>query len=258
MNSLSDTRAAGLRRFNLVMGFVHLVQAVLMLAMSSNFSLPVTSAFLQLNEATEQLVPVPGTVFDLRIGPLVAVFLFMSAAAHFIISAPGVFGWYRRNLGKGVNYARWIEYAFSSSVMVWIIAMLAGIYDVVALIAIFAVNATMILFGWMMELHNQTTERTDWTSYWFGVFAGAVPWIGIGIYLFGAGADGNGPPGFVYGIFFSLFVFFNSFAINMVLQYRKVGRWRDYIYGERAYIILSLVAKSLLAWQVWAGTLRPV
>jgi len=44
----------------------------------------------------------------------------------------------------------------------------------------------------------------------------------------------------------------------MILQYRKVGRWSDYLYGERAYIILSLVAKSLLAWQVYAGTLQPV
>jgi hypothetical protein len=27
--------------------------------------------------------------------------------------------------------------------------------------------------------------------------------------------------------------------------------------GEKTYMVLSLVAKSLLAWQVWSGTLRP-
>jgi hypothetical protein len=43
----------------------------------------------------------------------------------------------------------------------------------------------------------------------------------------------------------------------MVLQYRKVGRWKDYLFGERMYIVLSLVAKSLLAWQIFFGTLRP-
>jgi len=120
------------------------------------------------------------------------------------------------------------------------------------------VNAAMILFGWLMELHNQSTQRTDWTSFWFGVFAGAVPWICITISLIGAGGPEGGPPGFVYGIFFSLFVFFNVFAVNMVLQYRKVGRWADYLYGERVYILLSLFAKSALAWQVFAGTLRPM
>ncbi len=88
------------------------------------------------------------------------------------------------------------------------------------------------------------------------MFAGAVPWIAIAVYLIGAGGGDGGPPGFVYGIFFSLFVLFNIFAVNMVLQYRRVGRWRDYLYGERAYVWLSLVAKSALAWQVFAGTLR--
>jgi hypothetical protein len=61
----------------------------------------------------------------------------------------------------------------------------------------------------------------------------------------------------VYGIFFSLFVFFNSFALNMVLQYKRTWRWRNYIFGENVYIFLSLTAKSLLAWQVFAGTLVP-
>jgi hypothetical protein len=60
---------------------------------------------------------------------------------------------------------------------------------------------------------------------------------------------------FVYAIIFSLFAFFNVFALNQWLQYRARGRWRDYLYGERAYIVLSLTAKSALAWQVFAGTL---
>lgn len=57
-------------------------------------------------------------------------------------------------------------------------------------------------------------------------------------------------------IYVSLFVLFNLFAINMLLQYRGVWKWQDYLYGERAYIVLSLVAKSLLAWQVYFGALN--
>jgi hypothetical protein len=138
--------------------------------------------------------------------------------------------------------------------MIVVIAMLVGMYDIASLILIFALNAMMILFGWMMEVHNQTTQKTNWTSFYFGCIAGIVTWITIAIYLFGAH---DKAPNFVYWIYFSIFLFFNCFAINQVLQYKKVGRWSDYLYGERAYIILSLVAKSLLAWQVFAGTLRP-
>jgi len=67
----------------------------------------------------------------------------------------------------------------------------------------------------------------------------------------------DNPPSFAYWIFFSIFIFFNIFALNQYLQYKKIGKWSDYLYGERSYIILSFVAKSLLAWQVFAGTLRP-
>ena len=53
----------------------------------------------------------------------------------------------------------------------------------------------------------------------------------------------------------SLFVLFNCFAINQWLQYRKRGRFADYLFGEKVYLVLSLVAKSALAWQVFGGTL---
>ena len=248
-----------LRRFNLIMGALHLIQGILMLVLSSAFALPIYSSFLVFNASTQKLVPTPEIMFNLRLGPMMAAFLFLSALTHFLISAPGIYPWYVRNLKQRINKARWIEYSFSSSLMIVAIAMLVGIYDIATLIVIVFVNASMILFGWMMELHNQTTQKTNWTAYIFGCIAGIAPWIAIAIYLFGsAGGAAQGPPAFVYWIFFSLFVFFNTFAINQVLQYKKVGRWRDYLYGERAYIILSLVAKSLLAWQVFAGALRPM
>lgn len=253
-----DNKFSRLRRFNIIMAFMHAVQGFLMLFLSSDFSLPITSAFVEMNIITLKLEPVLKTEFSIQIGPLVAAFLFLSAIAHLLVSLPGGYKKYVANLKVGINKARWIEYAFSSSLMIVIIAMLVGLYDGLGLVMIFFLNMMMILFGWMMELHNQRTEKTNWTSYWFGVLAGAIPWIVVGLYLFLAGEGDNKAPTFVYWIYFSIFLFFNSFAINMILQYKKVGKWRDYIYGERAYIILSLVAKTLLAWQVFAGTLRPV
>ena len=246
-------KLTGLRRWNVAMGVLHSAQGVAMLALASAFSLPVTSSFLQMSPVTDKLVAVQEEVFRLRIGPLVAAFLFLSAVAHFALASPWLYRWYERNVARGINPARWIEYSLSSSLMMVMIAMLVGIYDIASLILIFALNATMILFGWIMELHNQTTPRTNWTAYWFGCFAGIVPWIAVAIYLIGA----QDPPAFVYAIYASIFAFFNIFALNMVLQYRRVGRWRDYLYGERAYMLLSLFAKSALAWQVFAGTLQP-
>ncbi|HML24802.1 MAG TPA: heliorhodopsin HeR [Aggregatilinea sp.] len=245
-----------LRRFNVAMGILHLLQGVLMLALSNDFTVPISTYFLKFQEG-DGLVTDPKVLFDLPLGPFIASFLFMSALAHFAVSTPGIYDWYVHNLKQGINKARWIEYSFSASVMIVAIAALFGMYDIAALLLIFALNASMILFGWMMELHNQTTDKVNWTAFIFGCIVGIVPWIAVGIYFVGSVTSGEQVPSFVYAIYVSLFLFFNVFAVNQVLQYAKVGRWRDYVYGERAYIVLSLVAKSLLAWQVFFGTLQP-
>lgn len=248
-----------LRLFNGVMAVLHAAQGAAMLALSSDFALPVTTSFLELDEATDRLVTVNNTLFDLRLGPIVASFLFISALAHLALTLPGVYGWYVRNLKREINYARWYEYALSASVMIVVIAMLVGVYDLGALILIFALNATMLFFGLMMELHNQSTQRVNWTSFIFGSIAGIVPWIVIGLFLVAPATRSiSDVPTFVYGIYVSIFIWFNAFAVNMFLQYKRIGPWKDYLFGERMYILLSLTAKSALAWQVFAGTLRDV
>ena len=196
------------------------------------------------------------TWFYLPIGPTIAVMMYLTALSHLLVSTVG-YNWYRQNLIKHRNPARWIEYFITSSIMIMLIALLCGINDLAALLPLVAINATMNLFGDLMELHNQTTERTDWTSFLYGTFAGVVPWIVIILYFLGAVIPSSDAlPGFVLLIVLSMLAFWIRFPINMILQYKKVGRWKDYLYGERAYIILSLVSKSALAWQVWFGTLR--
>ncbi len=238
-----------LRLSNVVMAALHAVQGALILALANDFALPVTAAFM---EGPPGSAATTTELFTLPLGPAVAAFLFMSAAAHLIISGPA-WTWYRAHLSRSRSYARWIEYAFSSSLMIVLIAMITGIADVAALVAIGGVNASMILFGLLQE-HYEEPGRPGWLPFIFGCIAGVTPWIGIGIYLWSPGSSAE-PPAFVYAIFVSLFVFFNSFALNMVLQYRRVGPWRNYLFGEYAYVVLSLVAKSALAWQVFANTL---
>merc|ERR1712217_18879 len=84
---------------------------------------------------------------------------------------------------------------------------------------------------------------------------GVAPWIVVLSYFLGGGNFGQ-IPGFVYGILFGYFLFFNTFPVNTVLQYARIGKWADYRFGELTYIVLSLVSKSLLAWLVFGGTFQ--
>jgi len=254
----TDSRFTGLRRFNAIMGFLHLIQGLFMILVSNDKTYPIFTNYLNFDIATRSLKPNPHLFYELRFGPAVAAFLLISAVAHFYLATIG-YRSYVQNLKQGMNPVRFYEYALSSSLMIVLIGMLIGLWDLGALILIFALNATMNLFGIMMEFHNQHTQKTDWTAFIYGSLAGIIPWVVIMLYFVGAVSSGEAkPPAFVYAIVPTLFVFFNIFAINMVLQYKKVGPWKDYLYGERVYIVLSLSAKSVLCWLIFTGTLAPV
>ena len=253
-----------LRKWNISMAVLHGAQAVavLMLAKAGNGIQQVTTNYLttdSLHSTAEKPVLVSATrhLFDVNLAWLVVAFFALSAAAHFSIAT-----WYRKryehDLADGINRARWIEYGLSASVMMVAIGFLSGIGDLSTLIAIFALDLVMNLLGLAMEVHNHKAEKVNWITYNIGVIAGIVPWIIFAVYVLGAHQYGaSGVPGFVYWIYASIFLFFNTFALNMYRQYKKKGRWTDYLFGEKVYMILSLVAKSALAWQVFAGTLRP-
>lgn len=247
-------RFADLRRWNIGVGVMHLAQAAVIVALSNDFAIPVQTRIQ--NGPPGSPLTIDKVFFDVRFGIAIALFLLLASVDHLLMAAPRVSNWYQTNLERGVNPARWIEYSVSASLMIVLIAMLPGVTDLYALLALFAVNAAMILFGWLMELNNPPDrQRTSWWPFVFGCIVGIVPWIAITIALLSSQSEGDGVPGFVYGIFVSLLVLFNCFALNQWLQYRRRGRFADYLYGEKVYLVLSLVAKSALAWQVFAGTL---
>jgi hypothetical protein len=241
-----------LRVANVVVGAFLAAEGAVMLALSNDLSLPVFASYLRGDPVSVQGPSPAEELFTIPIGPAVALFLLLAAFDHLVVAAPRVHVWYERNLDARVNYARWIEYSISASIMIVLISMFVGIRDFAALLAIFGVNTAMILFGLLMERH-QRPGAADWTAFWFGSLAGVVPWIAIAVYLLGGPER---PPGFVYAITVVELILFFSFAVNMVLQYRGVGRWRDYLTGESTYLVLSVTSKSLLAWLIFANVLR--
>ncbi len=247
--------ASGLRRWNIGLGLLHAVQGIVMLVLATDFSLPVVARYMQgpPGAPISESAVVEVLSFPLAIGT--AGFLLLSALAHGIIATVG---WerYLDELAHGRNRFRWVEYAVSSTLMIVLISLL-NVTELAALIAIAGINVTMILFGWVMEMVNQPGEDVWWTPFTFGSIAGAVPWIVIAYYLFQPGSTGPSAPGFVYGIVFTIFLFFNSFAFTQWAQFARFGRWADSLTVERTYQVLSLTAKSALAWQIFANTLIP-
>ena len=79
------------------------------------------------------------TFFDFNFPIAIAIFLFLAAGDHLLTSVTPVRAWYERNLLRGINYARWIEYSVSASIMILLIGLLNGINNLYAILAIFGV-----------------------------------------------------------------------------------------------------------------------
>ena len=246
---VTEDRLAGLRAWNLGLAGLHLVQAVVVVLLAGAFSITVTSSIPEGPPGTA--APAPNSLFDVPIGGAVAVFLALAALDH-LVTATVLRGTYERDLRRGINRFRWVEYSVSATLMIILISFYSGITSINTIIAVAGANVAMILFGWLQELMNPPGRTTTtMLPFWFGSLVGVAPWISIAFNVIGS----KTVPGFVYGIVLTQAVLFFSFGLNQWLQYRGIGRWIDYSYGEKTYLVLSLVAKSLLAWQIFGGSL---
>ena len=257
----TESQLKRLRVYNIVAGLAHLGQAIGMLviiaALNAQAEFAVTADYMA-GPPGSPIPPERVTLFTVNMGYGLVGFLGLSALFHFLISSPMFFERYKAGLLKNHNYFRWFEYSLSASIMIFLIAQLTGVTDVNALMAIFALNAAMILFGALQEKY-ETPGNKKLLPFIFGSMVGIVPWISVFLMVLQPKSTNDAEvPGFVIGIMVSIFIAFNTFAFNQWMQYKKIGKWASYLQGERSYITLSLVAKTGLAWQVFSGVLAPL
>ena len=248
-SGVTPERLANLRSWNLGLAVLHALQAVLIVVLSGDFVITVVSTFPDGPPGSR--VPASEPLFDVPIGLAIGLFLALAAMDH-LVSSTVFRGTYENDLRSGINRFRWVEYSISATIMVLLIGFYSGITNITAVVAVIGANVAMILFGWLQERMNPPGRTTTtMMPFWFGALAGIAPWVAILIQIVGS----ETVPGFVYGIVIVQFVLFFSFALNQWLQYRSIGKWTDYVHGEKAYLVLSLAAKSLLAWQIYFPSL---
>ncbi len=254
--------AAQLRQWNKWIAAAFAVQAVVILILSATRLLPVTVSYPGLDtlqtQAQGHTVLATGSqrLFDINLAFVVAAFLLIAAIAHGLLSTK-LRAQYERELKRGVNTVRWLEYGISGGIMMAAIGLVIGVRDLVTLILMFGLTAVMYLLGWIMETQNQGAGRVNWLIYIIGCTAGALAWVVPTIYLISGAVYGYAGPTYTYLVYGSMLVLFAGFMINLYMQSKKTGNWANYLYAERMYMLLSILTKTILAWLIFAGTLRP-
>jgi len=242
--------------WNLIAGILHMIQAGILWTLTEGVKLDLLFIEYGFNVQEQEIEPVFKFWTEIPVSRLVVAFVFLSGLAHLLIAIP-LRKRYLNHIRNNQNPYRWYEYSVTASIMIVVIGLLAGVWTTGTLLALFGLTSVMNLMGLVMEYVNDVSESYTqdvmWSPYWIGVIAGIIPWVVIGNTLWRSIAAEPDVPNWVIVSFVVIFFFFNIFALNQYLQYKQVSKWKDYVFGEKAYIFLSITSKSTLAWLVWYG-----
>jgi hypothetical protein len=249
-------------KWNLAAAIFQLVQAFALFYLSSQADTKwfwFTNYPLSLDNSSDNNFGQPGPeqVAAFSITWYSAVFIALSGIDHLVcIIFQKTYNYY---IERHQNPFRWAEYAISASLMRIMIAQLSGVTDVHLLWCIFSLAALTMLLGSIHESVNAKARADNLKQNWYPFFASwlahLASWLVIFNYFFVAVSEGS-PPAFVWSIIFILFLLDGSFALLFTLQWLKIGRFSDYVVGEKGFILLSFTAKALLAWINYGGGSR--
>lgn len=242
-----EQRSRDLRWWNTAVGAVHSLSFVALL----------TITLLNLDRAlTLPLwLDFGGEIRPLGRFPISATLLpfpLITALTHFAAAA-GYGRYYYYALRVGVTWHRWVEYSITNGLMTWSVLALAGVGNVLILVAGVIVNVIMQYFGFAHEREN-VGAQTTLAFLWWGFLPWLVLWFLAFAYYFGATIAVA--PFFVGLAVVGTWLLSFTFVLPLVYRYYTSSPALEANYKtDRAYQVASLTSKLFLDWTVLIGVL---
>jgi hypothetical protein len=259
--NLKKNNSYNLLKINLIIGLVYLLQvvAVLILSKATYFAIRTnyqTTDSLASQEGNQVLAPATRDMFDLNVVYLLVAILAVSAIAHLLIATVYKTS-YQANLAKSHNKIRWLDYSVSFSLTIVVASLLAGIHDIVTLLAIVVLTIISAVLALSVESKSISSKTVDWRSLMVALGASLAVWTGIFIYVTHSVVYGQvSIPNYIYFALLSLFGLSIAIHVNTYLSFKRLGRWANYQHSELMFVLLSFVAKVALVWWVVGGMLQ--
>jgi hypothetical protein len=184
-------------------------------------------------------------------------YVFIAALVHFL-AYRGTDCYYKRALCRGEQRLRWWEYSITNGLMTLSLAQLAGITNVLLLVALLLANVSMNYAGYVTEQLN--AGKHLWTKATLPIVMGFAPYVAIWV----ATLVSHFSPSVAHAAYDTVAVL-GSFALSLAfvaplvyranIDVRRTSEVRANFNVERAYIVLSLVAKLFLLFTVSIGDL---
>jgi hypothetical protein len=242
-----------LRSINIILSALHAMQGIFVLILGSAYELPVH--LITLHGQNGSVAVNVHTLLVLDVRWMIAAYFIVTAIGH-LLKATVLHKMYQRNMLRRFNPIRWVEYSISSTIMLVLLALVAGVTSISAITAVIIFGILISLCGLAME-SSASRENGSWWPFWIGIFASTAPWILI--IARQASVASFGEPTLstatilTYAMMFVLFMLFPGI---MYFTYKRQGIWKSYLNTELAYMMLSLFAKTALAWLLYFDLTR--
>lgn len=240
-------------RANAFLAALHLVtaaaQVVYIVSEGLGCRIPVFSALPQERLAA----PVLRQHGSVPVSLLAPVFLLLAGLDHLVAATCRRAAVSQQVLLQRRNPQRWLQYAFSASLMHIHIALLCGSLLLHDHLLLFALSVGTMVCGYLIEEKPQGQS-----PFWLGSALFLVVWLHLSCH-FATVATKSSAPLFVWSIFFGVLQIEGLFAVHAYLSSCRTTAywlWRTPFGVEIGYAVLSLVAKQLLAWIHFSGSLN--
>lgn len=201
-------------------------------------------------------------------GCIIAYF-FITAFFHLFYATDGFCsGIYSSMLANGNNWIRWVEYAITATLMIFVISLISGMKDYSFVILTLCIFPVLMLQGQTVEralTDSDCTGATRVSDILVPTLTGWAILIGVFALIIRAfnqrisevKTAGFTVPAWLYFVIYPMLVWFASFGVVQVVQIYKTAKGRiNYLNYERAYLWLSLFSKAFLGLFVAFGLTR--
>lgn len=195
-------------------------------------------------------------------------FLFTSLVHLFYYTDGFGSGVYKEQIKNSKNVFRWMEYALSSTAMIFVLCIISGIKEADTVMLITLTNAALMSLGYFVEV--APTKKSKIVALTVGFYIFGILWYTILSNFYrriDEVEDVDHPtipgkkrevPSWVKQVLTPMFFWYISFgivAIFYVRNYDKIGF--DFARYERYYIILSYLSKAFMGYYLAYGLTRP-
>ena len=243
----------------LLLSLFFVVQTGILLFFGRSDYLPVTASFLTKdpllsNSGKVVMTSATRTVFNVNILYILSLLLIFMAVYYLVI---GNFlqAKYLNSITSKLSKYKWVNIGVSTTLVMIILCMLLGVFDLGSIVMIMALISTLSVTGYLAERLKSTDQSSSRLSFILGSSALTVVWVVFAYYIWNSAVIGGGGLewyAYLTALIALLLTYMQQLSLRTYCMSSK-GKWADYSYIEKINQKLSIVLVMAVVWITFFG-----